>query len=95
MSTCIMLETVLGLEIQERKTPLWNFTDHRRSSFQRIFNDKKEMHYSAMKQNYINNMILILLKNLFTLNISVTKVRGKYMQDKYWLFLRDKILDDL
>ena len=53
------------------------------------------MHYSVMKQNYINNMILILLKNLFTLNISVTKVSGKYMQDKYWLFLRDKILDDL
>ena len=61
------------------------------TDFQRIFNEKKEMHYSVMKQNYINNMILILLKNLFTLNISVTKIMGKYMQDKYWLFLRDKI----
>ena len=24
MNTCIMPETVIGLEIQERKTPLWN-----------------------------------------------------------------------
>lgn len=51
-----------------KKNPIVEFMDHWRSSFQRIFNDKKEMHYSVMKQNYINNMILILLKKLFTLN---------------------------
>ena len=60
-----------------------------------VIMDIRQTQVIGMKQNYINNMILILLKNLFTLNISVTKVRGKYMQDKYWLFLRDKILDDL